>query len=292
MAANEKDLVKLDAQEIERSQPIMDIAQIMQKAEQMISITNRIKKACIQLTNENDWDNLGGKPYLEAAGAEKYILPFGIRSGNPLFEYEEFNDDKGFYYMYTCTVDVALPNGDTVSGVGTCDSRDRFFSKVRGEDKELSEIKKGDIKKKAYTNARANGIKFLLGLRNLSWDDLSEHGIDISALTKVEYGKKETKKKPGRPAKTSNMPKEEMIDDIDGMITRLSDGNEIKYAELLLKYTTYKDYPTAQSLDILNKWSDTRIQVIHANVKKDFDQLPDESGDMFPEAEKEPGKPF
>ena len=49
-----------------------------QQAEKRIDAINKIKQIALKVTNAKDWVDQGGRPYLQASGAEKIARLFGI----------------------------------------------------------------------------------------------------------------------------------------------------------------------------------------------------------------------
>lgn len=165
---------------------------LAEQAEKRIDAMNKIKNIALRLTNKHDWVDQNGKPYLQASGAEKIGRMFGIswQISEPIFEGEE-----GGHFNYTYKGTFSLV-GASIEAIGTRSSKDGFFRKYsypKGQDRvELppSEIDKGDVKKSAYTNLLANGITRLLGIRNLTYDDLNQFAqIRKDDMARVEYKK-------------------------------------------------------------------------------------------------------
>ncbi len=164
---------------------------LAEQAEKRVEALNKIKRAALRSTNPHDWTDQGGKPYLEASGCQKVGRVFGVswRVGETKMENEE-----GGHFRYEYTGEFSLA-GATITAIGTRSSKDGFFKKYDGKGEsrtELppSEIDKGDVQKSAYTNLLQNGIKSLLGLKNLSWDDLNEcAGITKDLVAGVKYKK-------------------------------------------------------------------------------------------------------
>lgn len=188
---------------------IMDtnIISVAENAEKRLDALQKVKRVALKTTNSHDWVDEGGNPYLQASGAEKIGRVFGIswRVSEPTKE----NLDGG-HYIYTYTGEFALW-GAVITAVGTRSSRDGFFKKYKyaGDQRvELpaSEIDAGDVKKSAYSNLLANGIKRLLGLRNLTYADLAQYaGINKENITNIErkVGGKAPGKQASGPAQTS-----------------------------------------------------------------------------------------
>jgi hypothetical protein len=165
---------------------------IIASAERRISQIDKIITLSIRRTNPNDWVDQNGKPYLTSSGAEKIARLFGISWKILKSEKVLSNDEKGQFYFYQVSGLFSLAgNKDSVESVGTCSSKDQFFAKhkVNGESvlKPISEVDETNIMKAAYSNCVANGITRLLGIRNLTWDQVKQGGIDQSKTPKVNY---------------------------------------------------------------------------------------------------------
>ncbi len=164
---------------------------LAEQAEKRVMALNKIKRAALLATNARDWTDQNGNPYLQVSGAEKVARVFGIawKIDEPIMEIEESGH---FSYTYKGYFTVA---GATIEAIGTRSSKDPFFKRYagRGDDRhELppSELDKGDLKKAAYTNLLGNGITRLLGLRNLTWEDIKEYaGITKNQVGRVDYKK-------------------------------------------------------------------------------------------------------
>jgi len=181
-------------------QPISDntLVALAENAEKRVDALNKIKKAALKATNPRDWTDQNGNPYLQVSGSEKVGRVFGIswRIDEPVFEKEEGGH---FGYTYKGYFELA---GAEIEAIGTRSSKDGFFKKYDYSKKDNdgnsiktelppSEIDKGDVKKAAYTNCIGNGVTRILGLRNLTWEDLKEYaGITREQVTgKVDYKK-------------------------------------------------------------------------------------------------------
>lgn len=153
-------------------------------AEKRVDAINRIKILSLKVTNAHDWNDQGGKPYMGVSGAEKVARLFGIswRLDTPI---REDHDDghfdysfKGYFSMGTAEIEV----------IGTRGSQDPFFGGSKDRPIPPSEIDRNDVKKGAMTNCLGNGISRLLGIRNLTWEELEQAGIKRENVGKVNYG--------------------------------------------------------------------------------------------------------
>ena len=238
-----------------------DIISLAMDAEKRIEAVNKIKMIALRVTNAHDWTDQGGKPYLQVSGSEKIARVFGVswRIDEPTFEKEE----SGHYsYTYKGYFNV---KGAEVEAIGTRGSKDPFFSMKKGGTKPISEIDKGDVKKAAYTNCIGNGITRLLGLRNLSWDDLK-----IASIKKEDVGKI-----------TYNNDTPEMSEDaknhkirIEEMLSEMCEGDAVKTQACLLKITSFKgaDGKTIVGKTSVDDLSEKAVTVTYGKVKAEYEK--------------------
>lgn len=152
-------------------------------AEKRVDAINRIKILSLKVTNSHDWNDQGGKPYMGVSGAEKVARLFGIswRLDEP--QREDHEDGhfsytfKGYFTMGAAEIEV----------IGTRSSKDPFFGGSKDRPIPPSEIDRNDVKKGAMTNCLGNGISRLLGIRNMTWDELEQAGIKRETVGKVTY---------------------------------------------------------------------------------------------------------
>jgi hypothetical protein len=195
---------------------------VAEAAEKRIEAMNKIKRLAIRMTGPQDWTDQGGKPFPWASGAEKIARLFGIawRICEPTMEHEE-----GGHYSYTYKGTFTLA-GASIEAIGVRSSKDGFFKKYdNGTELPPSAIDKGDVKKSAYTNLLGNGIMRILGMRNLSWADLAEAGIDQNSVSKVSF--KKGGKQQDAIATEGSQAVETFITDIK-MQTKKKDGSLMK----------------------------------------------------------------
>lgn len=165
-----------------------DLEAALKVAERNELLARKIKTLALKQTNPKDWADMDGKPYLQASGAEKIARLFGISwricEGYP--QRDDQKDDKGSYYVYTYKGEFEMC-GKTIEVIGTCSQRDKFFGRKGGELKNESEIDVTNIIRKAMTNMEVNGITRMLGIRNLTWEELAEAGLNQDQSAQVNY---------------------------------------------------------------------------------------------------------
>lgn len=243
-----------------------DLSLIVAEAEKRVAILKQVLGVAISRTNHSDWVDQQGKPYLTCPGAEKIAPLFQIVMTNLMLpQRTNHEDDKGSYYIYTCTATFTW-RGGSIQALGTCSSRDKFFAwdKEKQEYKILSDIDETNIKKASYSNMYGNGITRLLGIRNLQWEDLKAFGIDKEKVQSIKYQK--TAKDVSEEDKTKQS-------EIATMLLEIS-NNDQKQAEALLKqYTqfTAKDGTAVQGVSSPKMLTGMRLNICHSTVKKQYE---------------------
>lgn len=171
---------------------------IAEASERRMEAVKKIKRTALRVTNEKDWVDQAGRPYIQASGAEKIARVFGI-SWRFIGEPQKIFEESG-HFRYEVHMEFIMA-GSTIEIKGSRSSKDPFFTtryeynKESGQrekvDRPPSEIDAGDVLKAAITNGIGNGITRILGIRNLDWADLAEAGLSKENIGKVEYKKKE-----------------------------------------------------------------------------------------------------
>ncbi len=232
------------------------LLELARQAEQRVEAIKKIKILSLRVTNPHDWTDQGGKPYLQVSGAEKVARLFGIswRFDLPVFIQEEDGhfryEFKGYFSMGVAEVEV----------VGTRSSSDPFFCGSKDRPKPPSEIDKGDVMKAAFTNCIGNGVTRLLGIRNLTYEDLAEAGIDSSKIGKVEY----------RKGPEMSAGAQEQRAEIERMIMEMADNDPQKFSAALLKITSFpgKDGQTVLGKTKVEELSEKAVPVTYGKVQK------------------------
>ena len=164
----------------------LSVDEITATMEKFAQVFAKVKAIALSGTNSGDWCDQSGKPYLMKSGSEKIKNLFGLTITGKQWEKHNYEDDNGHYYVVVYSANFSWKMG-SIEMTGTCSSRDKFF----GKDKAYSDIEFTNVLKKSETNLMGRGIKALLGINNLTWDDLKAVGIDKNGSAKVEYRKQE-----------------------------------------------------------------------------------------------------
>jgi hypothetical protein len=194
-------IIPLQAEIIDTADDILVVAQ------RRCELAGRMIEMALKRTNYLDWVNQQGKPYLIHSGAEKVARLFGVSLRNIETKKEWAEDTLGRYYIYKTTGTAFLGRLDSIEALGTCSQRDKFFA-YDGKKKtwkDTAEIDETNIMKASYTNFVVNGITHLLGLRNLTWEQLKAAGITQDRVQAVEY-KTPEKATPAPATKPAESP--------------------------------------------------------------------------------------
>jgi len=249
-----------------------DLELIIQEADKRVEILKRVLGVAVKRTNAKDWVDQQGHPYLTASGSEKIAPLFGIKMDRLSDKRDEREDDKGKYYIYTFQA-TFFWKGGSIEAIGTCSSRDKFFSWDSGkkEWKPLSDFDETNIKKAAYSNLMVNGITRVLGIRNLTWEDLEPFGIKKSDCARVEYGKGA---QGGKTASADDVTKQTEL----GNIILEKCGGDIECAKKkLVEITAFKgrDNKMVPGVESCLKLTGTRLNIALSKAKELKEVVPD-----------------
>jgi len=237
MSEKDKELLKSE-ESTPPASPLADdqLCAIAAAAERRIEAVTKIKRLALRVTNAGDWTDQGGRPYLQVSGAEKVARLFGIswRIDEPV---REEHDDghfsytvKGYFSMGPAEIEV----------IGTRSSKDPFFRGAKDTPLPPSEIDRNDVKKAAVTNCLGNGITRLLGIRNLTWEDLAEAGLTRDKTVRIEYRSQDPQETPrlpnygkrkGLPITEASVTLEDLHYYLSGIEKTLADPAKAKYRQ-------------------------------------------------------------
>lgn len=246
--------------------PIADdfLIAMADQAERRIDAVIKIKNVALKVTNARDWTDQNGNPYLQVSGSEKIANLFNMSWRIEEPQYEEEPDGhftysiKGIFSLGSRTIEVQ----------GTRSSKDPFFNKYDYSQPKLpvtnkhpvlppSSIDKGDVKKAALTNLYGNGITRMLGIRNLTWDDLHKYaGISQEMVKgKVSYNQRESGE--GKPEIKKPQAKQEKPQEKPSATNVVSEDQAKRFYAIAQK--TGVDNETIKSwLNINFGWTSTR----------------------------------
>ena len=164
----------------------LDAQKAVSRIASITQVIDGAVKVSLQRTNPTDWVKMGDKLYLQASGAQKLRGVFGLYYRDR-HSVRENNPDGSYSYLVTGVIGSKLLDGlygeVTLEIEGGRSSNDPFFSKNGRTPDPL------DIRKAALANWEARAVTALLGLSNLSANDLLKNGVDVSKIVGVDYAK-------------------------------------------------------------------------------------------------------
>jgi len=242
-----------------------DVNYVVAQAEKRVSILKKVLGVAVKRTSAYDWVDQNGKPYLTASGAEKLLPVFGISIEATSSKKTMCEDEAGTYYIYEARGTFSWAGGK-IEAIGSCSSRDRFFAYSKGQLKAMKDVDECNIMKAAYSNLMVRGITQLLGIRNLSWEQLAEFGIKPENAQKVEY-------KAAKPEATGDEKKRQ--DELRDMILQICNNDKSiarTYLESITKFKNKegKDVAGVSSCDVL---TGKRLEITISKVKEEYKEF-------------------
>lgn len=173
---------------------------VAQNIDRFVVAKQKIWRAILRLAKVGDWvvfesadpnspTNKRSSVCLSGAGADRIASSIGISFTNWQERKEQGQDEKGAWYRYWYEADASF-GGRTIRAMGRAGSRDKFFGVAHGQLKELSEIDESNIRVAAYHNCMKEGVKILLGLRNIPKEEFEKAGIQLAYARRYEFKQK------------------------------------------------------------------------------------------------------
>lgn len=157
---------------------------------------DKIIGACVKRSYPGDWvvhkksgeEDENQKANMGAAAAERMATFTGITETNWTTGGKEWSEDhKHYTWAYEADFTFGKRTIHVISRVGT---RDKFFGKDKQGWKPLEDVQEDDIKKAAFRACRKEGVRTLLGLRNVPVAKLKDLGFDITKINFVGFEEK------------------------------------------------------------------------------------------------------
>lgn len=150
-------------------------------------------------THPGDWVKMGQAYYLTANGADRMARVVGLTvEVLDVVPQPEETPEGEIDVTYVARCRVTMPDGNSVTEIGTRSLSDDFFSH-RGK-VPLSQVSRGDVMRAATTNARARAIKSALGIGGIPPSIMAESGMDLSKVAEVAFDGE----KPAAPTDEAN----------------------------------------------------------------------------------------
>jgi hypothetical protein len=248
---------------------------VISMAERSIDRWQRVIGIALKITTHRDWVNQNGNPYLVHSGAERIARQFRVSITNVRKEKIWSEDEKGErYYMWVYDGTVSIPSLGSQSAVGNCSSRDTLYGMKNKEFKPLSQIDEPSVMKAAHTNLIVNGITHMLGLRNLTWEQLEQAGIDTDKIQKVEYeaggkGGSQEKNLPEKAKKKRDEMKKWIFEMCNGDI-EASQNDMIERSTWVSKKDGKEEVVKGR---LINQWTEKQINMHYEKIKKEYEDF-------------------
>lgn len=259
-----KEVIAIPGQGQEIMQIEEGIELVIANAEKQVQVLEKIFAIAIQRTNQHDWTDMAGKPYLTSSGAEKLMPLFGISLFDTSSDKKYSKDEKGDYYIYAYKGTFSWKGG-SIEALGACSSRDKFFAWDSHAQafKALAEVDETNIMKAAYSNMMVNGITRLLGIRNLTWEQLEKYGIAKDKVAKVDY----------RNGGVVTDEEKKKQDEVAKMLLELCYSDQEAAKKQLLEITAFKgkDGKMVTGLDNPRKLTGKRLDITHHKIKTNYE---------------------
>jgi hypothetical protein len=242
---------------------VLDPVKAIAEANRRVEFYKQIKNISLKMTNPHDWILEAGKPYLQGSGCEKLKPIWGIEIREPRIEptlkegIEIFRRDGEIAFECMVTGKSKVTGEESVF-IGGRSSKDPFFS----NQKSLDIV---DVYKSAYTNAEVQAVMRLLGMRNLTVDDLKEAGIDPTKVNGVAF-KGEAK------AAAWDQKQSEHAKKVGEWLMEMNDGDKTLAADQLEQMTTFtgKDGREVKGKRSLKDLSAKQIDILYGKVEKTY----------------------
>lgn len=236
----------------------------IEQANKRVTFFKEIKNVSLKMTNDIDWVNESGKPYLQASGAEKLKPIWGIYIKNVLINSIPVEGKP--YPMYECKgIAGSTITKEESEFIGGRNANDKFFTGSDG----TKEVDLMDVMKAAYANFEARAVKQLLGMGNLTWEDLRQGGIDQSKTQTVEYKNGSQGGQVKGDEKT-----EKKREEIRNMTLDMANGDDKIAKNLLIEYSSWtdKDGKPVKGKDNVKYLTPKQVPMIHGKVKTAYDK--------------------
>jgi hypothetical protein len=236
IAPGEDDIAAVDKREL--AAPVTSIADAIEDAEKRVEVYKKIRLVSLKSTAPQDWLNHHGNPYLTDDGAKAVAKIWGIDIFG-LKVWKDFTSDENgpYFIVYASGKAYSKSLKAYVEDIGVCSQHDEFFGVADKKFKALSDLDEGSITKAAVTNLRQRLIKAIVGLKNVTWDELAQAGFNVE---QIKAGKVIEGKAGGQKQKASLTDADkQLLDKIRTMARRIADAQEIPPEDVLYDCTKF-----------------------------------------------------
>ena len=234
------------------------IVALKQAGDKAAEYLTALRRVLVQATYPTDWTIQGvgdkSKACLASHGAERIAVMIGgfvIEESAPA-EKTTFTDKHGEGYIWRYFYKVSW-RGRSCDAIGMHGTRDKFLGKAGGAWRDIADINEADIQRAARHVAIGEGIKQLLGLRNLPATEMPNFGMGTKdkPIPTVERDVQDGEERKKRKS-------------ITDMLLALNDGDQDAAKAHLTEITSFegkngpvKGVTTTKSLK--KKWLNTTL---------------------------------
>lgn len=232
---------------------------MVREAEARAEMIGKIIPSLVKACHKRNIIDMGGNPYIDDDGCQKIARTIGISYSQPAVDGYYDTDEKTKEKVWVVEVSgEASAFGQSLHEVGACTSSDQFLAR-----RDLPMIQlKIEVKKKAYANWRGRCVRGLLGLKELTWEELEKYGFTRDGANSVDF------KKGGKGGRTKSG--ENTQEAVRDAIMKAVDGNEGAAKELLERATEFpgKDGDTVPGKRNVKELSEKRLSILASKIKK------------------------
>jgi len=165
------------------------VARMVAEIQARVAATKMLKAAMLSMTSPLDWVGQERRlpdgrteyvPYLQGSGAIKLFHPFAVEVRIKPGRVVTY-DDGTYEVVFEGAVRAAALGPNWLPVVGSRWSGDPFFGR-HGE-----KADPGDVRKAALTNWYQNAMMAILGLENMTWEELRAAGINPDQVRRVTW---------------------------------------------------------------------------------------------------------
>lgn len=256
----------------ERAIEEQDNESLIRLAEKRIMAMEKVKAFALKQLKPSAFMDWNETPRLTADACEHIARLFGVSWRGTTLERKDGRDKDGQMYYWVAKAVFSLPNAiDFIEAVGTASVRDELWAKRGGQILPMEEIDETNIMKKAISNMIANGVPRLLGMADLTYEDLEAAGIDRQAVGSVKFKGKGGSAAGKEQKWTAN--DQQRSTELGQMLMAMADNEGERAAELLEEFTAFegRDGKQVPGVRERSKLSSGRLKVAHDVVKKAHD---------------------
>ncbi len=244
-----------------------------EQAERSLANVLKIKRLAFRVTNKNDWNDVGGRPYLNESGCMKVGALFGVSlTGTEVKELRESYEGQDVVRYVAKTTATFL--GRQIELEGLSASSEPFFSRKNGQAIPLSEIDLNAVRKKAVTNAHNRAIKKILGLGGITWDEVRDAGVRKDDVSSVEYKRPPARAEP-QAVQDSMTRALAAKTRLQNMLTDLASFEKVPFGQVLRHYTTFQGkHGETRSAESVERMTEAWVSKTLERVEPDWRSIP------------------